>query len=65
MLPVEARPSIDQAPDRAAASRRPIRIVAPTASGRRWRTARRAGEPGADALSPAQLAALPAGFEPR
>jgi hypothetical protein len=53
MIQVEARPSIGEAPRPAGASRRPVRIVAPTASGRRWRTAGRCREPGAEALATA------------
>jgi hypothetical protein len=51
MMQVEARPAIGEAVRAAGASRRPIRIVAPTVSGRRWRTASRVGEPRRDALA--------------
>jgi len=50
MMQVGVRPAIGEAVRPAAATRRPIRIVAPTVSGRRWRTARRVGEPRRDAL---------------
>ena len=50
-MQVEARPAIGEAVRPAGASRRPIRIVAPTVSGRRWRTARRVGRPSRDALA--------------
>jgi hypothetical protein len=68
-MQVETRPSFDAAPGRAASSRRPIRIVAPTVSGRRWREASPAGEPGeaasAPAPAPTDLAVFLAAFEPR
>ena len=51
MMQVEARPHVGEPPHPAA--RRPIRIVAPTASGRRWRSASRADGSTADALATA------------
>jgi len=69
MMQAEARPAIGEAIRPASASRRPIRIVAPTASGRRWRTARRAGEPStvarATVLDPTHFAVLLSAGAPR
>jgi hypothetical protein len=63
----ETRPPVDVGAGRPSASRRPIRIVAPTASGRRWRTAGRAGASctSASARRPGELAVFLAAFEPR
>jgi hypothetical protein len=62
MLQIDERPAVDRAPGRAAVSRRPIRIVAPTVSGRRWRRAGRSSEPPVDALAAALGRAHPAAF---
>ena len=69
MIQMEARPTGGEAVRSAGSSRRPIRIVAPTASGRRWRTARRLIWPGHDALAgaggPAHGRVCRSAFEPR